>query len=284
MGDHGGTASRATGAGVRTRNWRRSVAKEWLAKAVYPVVLLLNRPSLSWFGDFIYDLALRCNGIAITFPGREGLTRAEENFLHRIRGRLQGGVLVDIGANHGAYCRMLHRVAPAARVIAFEPHPVTFGHLQRFMADMPVVELLNCAVGAEAGRLSLYDFRHDDGSTQASLSEAAVALYAADIVEHQVTCTTVDAFMAEAGLERIGFLKIDTEGHDLSVLKGASQALRERRIGLIQFEFIPANIATEATMHAFFEVCPPMSAGIMDWRPGSSSGTSPDPARLPPGW
>jgi hypothetical protein len=60
--------------------------------------------------------------------------------------------------------------------------------------------------------------------------------------------------MAEAQLDHIDLLKIDTEGHDLAVLIGAEQALRDRKIRMIQFEFIPANIATGVTMHHFFTV------------------------------
>ena len=76
--------------------------------------------------------------------------------------------------------------------------------------------------------------------------------FTSDIVTHEVECTTLDRFMKDAGIEMIDLLKIDTEGHDLSVLKGARQALHDRRIRMIQFEFIPANIATGATMHGFF--------------------------------
>ena len=209
---------------------------------------------MAWFGDFVYDFALRCNGIAITFQGKAGLTRAEEHFLHQNRTKFQGGILFDVGANHGACARLLCTIAPTARILAFEPHPASFAILRERMAGMPSVSLINKAVGDTIGPLTLYDFRVGDGSTQASLRESAVAFYSDDIVAHAVDCTTIDDFMAESGIDRIDFLKIDTEGHDLSVLKGARLALRDRKIGMIQFEFIPANIATGASMHGFFEV------------------------------
>jgi FkbM family methyltransferase len=209
---------------------------------------------MTWFADLLYDIALRCNGIAITFAGNAGLTRAEENFLDRNKDRFQNGVLFDIGANHGAYAQFLAKLAPNARIFAFEPHPTTFGLLNAHMKPLPGVQSINRAVADKIGQLKLYDFRLEDGSTQASLSESAVALYSSDIIEHTVECTTIDAFMAEYGLDHIDLLKIDTEGHDLSVLMGAAKALRDRKIGMIQFEFIPANIATGVTMHGFFEV------------------------------
>ncbi|PPQ38316.1 FkbM family methyltransferase [Rhodopila globiformis] len=239
---------------VRAPIWQPGKVKSMVAQLAYPVFLMLNRPSMTWFGNLAYDFALRCNGIAITFGGTHGLTAAEEHFLDRIKGRLQGGVLLDVGANHGAYARRLRQLAPTARIIAFEPHPVTFAYLATRMADMPSVALINQAVGAQAGSFTLYDFGTSDGSTQASLSEAAVGLYSADIVQHPVECTTIDAFMSQSGLECIDFLKIDTEGHDLSVLQGAAAALRGKKIKMIQFEFVPANIATGVTMHDFFNV------------------------------
>jgi FkbM family methyltransferase len=208
---------------------------------------------MAWFGDLLYDFALRCAGIAITFGGKAGLTLAEEHFLARNKAKLQGGLLLDVGANHGAYARLLHKLAPTARIIAFEPHPRTFAVLRDLMTDMPSVSLVNEAVGDKTGKLNLYDFGFSDGSTQASLSEATIALYSSDIVAHSVDCTTIDDFMERSGVDRIDFLKIDTEGYDLSVLKGARKALSEHKIGMIQFEFIPANIATGATMRGFFE-------------------------------
>jgi len=163
-------------------------------------------------------------------------------------------VLLDVGANHGAYARLLYKLAPQARIIAFEPHPATFQLLARSLSDIPQIELVNKALGAEAEEVKLYDFLSADGSTQASMSKSAVELYTPDVIEHAVVCTTLDAFMTEHSIDHISFLKIDTEGFDLAVLQGSAHALRDGRISMIQFEFIPANIATGVTMHQFFEV------------------------------
>ena len=48
--------------------------------------------------------------------------------------------------------------------------------------------------------------------------------------------TTLDAWTARHGVERIGLLKIDAEGHDFAVLDGASRLLREGRIALLVWE------------------------------------------------
>ena len=238
-----------------TPMWRDTLARRMMAALALPVFWVLNRPSLQWFANAAYDFALRCNGVAVNFKGRHGLTRGEECFLRRHRASLAVGVLFDVGANHGAYAKFMHLLAPAARIYAFEPHPRTFAALRKNVVS-PAVTLVNLALSDQAGQLRLYDFAATDGSTQASLSSAAVGLFAADMVEHEITCTTIDAFMHEHGIERIEFLKIDTEGFDINVLRGAKQALAERRIGIIQFEFIPANIAVRVTMRDFFDALP----------------------------
>ncbi len=79
-------------------------------------------------------------------------------------------------------------------------------------------------------------------------------MFDSNTVSHKVETTTIDAYMANAGIDAIDFLKIDTEGFDINVLRGATGALRRGAIKAIQFEFIPADIAMRVTMRDFFEV------------------------------
>ncbi|WP_149537757.1 FkbM family methyltransferase [Siccirubricoccus phaeus] len=235
-----------------TPRWRRGRFHGLKARLAYPLFLLLNRPRFAGFGRLAYDFALRCNGLAINFPGPGGLSRAEDAFLRRLAPQLRDGVIFDVGANEGAYARRLAALLPQARILAFEPHPRTAARLRgRVPANVEVVEQ---AVGAAAGSVVLHDFAGEDGSTQASLDPGAIRLYGGEPTRFEVACTTIDDILAARGIERVAFLKVDTEGYDLAVLKGAARALAERRIGVIQFEFIGANIVTGATMRQFFEV------------------------------
>lgn len=234
--------------------WRDSLGKRLVIGLSFPLFFLLNRPSLQWFAKAVYDFALRCNGIAINFHGKHGLTIGEERFIQSQLEASETGILFDVGANNGAYARFLRMVCPQAQIYAFEPHPRTFARLrERTVPDARMV-LVNSAVSNETGSIKLYDFAGDDGSTQASLDENAIRLFSADTVAHDVTATTIDAFMKERGIARIRLLKIDTEGFDLAVLQGASEALAARAIDAVQFEFIPANIARHVTMRDFFTV------------------------------
>jgi len=233
--------------------WRAHRGRQLAARLAYPLIWLLNRPAAAGIGRALYDIALRCNGIAINYKGRHGLTLPEERFLARIAPQLGAGTVLDVGANRGAYALELRRLAPRARILAFEPHPRSHAALRQVLEGTGA-QALQLAFGDAAGTLKLYDFAAADGSTQASLSRESVGLYTQDMVEHEVPCMTLDTFLEEHGIGTVDFLKVDTEGFDLKVLQGARHALAARRIRLIQFEFIAANIATGVRMRDFFDL------------------------------
>lgn len=70
--------------------------------------------------------------------------------------------------------------------------------------------------------------------TTASLRRNTLAGHARS---EAVQLTTVDQVCAEDGIEQIDLLKIDTEGHEIEVLLGASSMLQAGRIASVQFEF-----------------------------------------------
>lgn len=236
-----------------TPKFSSGTLKRVVTRLAFPVFYALNRPSLQFLAEAAYDFALRWNGFAIGFQGHHGLSCAEERFLSRRLPTIGRGVLFDVGANHGSYTKFLHRLSPGSTIHAFEPHPATFASLQQ-RAAAPSVTLVNMAVSDTEGTMQLYDFAESDGSTQASLAQASVGMFDSNTVSHTVETTTIDAYMAELGIDAIDFLKIDTEGFDINVLRGATGALRRGAIKAIQFEFIPADIAMRVTMRDFFEI------------------------------
>ncbi len=55
--------------------------------------------------------------------------------------------------------------------------------------------------------------------------------------EETVRLSTFDDYCASGNIERVDFVKIDVEGHELSVLRGAKRMLNEGRVGVVQFEY-----------------------------------------------
>jgi FkbM family methyltransferase len=239
---------------VHIERWQPSRTRSFLEAMAYPLAYALNRPRFRGAGQLLLELALRCNGIGVSRPGRQGLTAAEESFLQGAASRFGEGVVLDVGANVGAFAALVRRLAPKAAVTAFEPHPRTFSHLATTAARSGF-EAVNAALSDSAGTTVLHDFADADGSTQASLDPEAVTLHGGGkVVTHEVQCLTLDLLAEQRGWDRIAFLKIDTEGFDLNVLRGARRLLAEQRIAIIQFEFIPSNIVRKVTMMDFFDV------------------------------
>ena len=123
-------------------------------------------------------------------------------------------VMFDVGANIGQSCLSYAQSFPEASIYAFEPVPATFDLLRTAVADTPSIRPWNLGLSNKTGTAAMELSRASVGSKivagDAAKNPAAVQVQTMRGVE----------FCREQGIERIGFLKIDTEGHDLNVLRG----------------------------------------------------------------
>ena len=146
-----------------------------------------------------------------------------------------GDVVFDIGANFGWYTGLLARqVGAAGKVHAFEPLP-TVAALTRETVAMnglnDAVELANEGVGSVSGTFTVYTF------TKLPHGHASAAdLGRADAVPHECRITTLDAYVAAREIARIDFVKVDVEGHELEVFKGATRTLCAPEAPIVSFE------------------------------------------------
>jgi FkbM family methyltransferase len=145
----------------------------------------------------------------------------------------------DVGANIGQFASETLRELPDTIVHSFEPHPRAFAKLSRSISG-PRLSAHEWAVGDREGEAVLYVYGSDkDGSLINSLTPDArfPQKFGYQAREVKVRCTTIDAFCREAEVERIDLLKVDTEGFDLFVLRGAERMLREGRVRFVYVEF-----------------------------------------------
>lgn len=208
--------------------------RRWIGQAL--AFVLARR----WFQPAargLYRLALIGLNIGtgdhVATSGEQFALRRASQLLHAQPQR----VVFDVGANLGAFTRAaLEAFGPATRVLAFEPSPQTFGLLTAALAGHAGVEPHNLGLGEQPGRLNLYS--DGVGSGMASLYQRDLQAQGRvlDQVE-QVEVTTLDRFCAEHQITAIDYLKLDVEGHELSVLRGARGLLEAEAIRLIQFEF-----------------------------------------------
>ncbi len=134
------------------------------------------------------------------------------------------GVVIDAGANIGLVTLGLAPLVPLGRIHAFEPGTMAFRCLQANLADDPLANATphNLALADAPGTLTLHEH---PVSASASQVVTSAHIGAAGMPLRQVQATTVDAFIAQAGLNRLDLLKIDVEGFEPEVLAGAVGAL-----------------------------------------------------------
>jgi FkbM family methyltransferase len=136
-------------------------------------------------------------------------------------------VAFDIGANRGQTALSLANAFPDASIHSFEPVAVTFKELEKTAAQLPRVRAHRLALADAPGELTM----SADADGQNRLVDRAFT----GAVE-RVPVSTVDQFCAEHGIDRIDLLKIDVEGAELRVLKGASESFEKRSIPMLLSE------------------------------------------------
>lgn len=158
-------------------------------------------------------------------------------------------VVFDVGANVGDYTRLVLDHLPEAVVFAFEPAKAVYDTLTgRLASESARVKAFNFGFSDTAGTVDLHAYAVDGNEVSLLASiDVRRQTQAVDVTRRgseRVRMETLDAFCDAESVERIDLLKIDVEGHELSVLRGARRMLAEGRVAIIQFEFGPANISS----------------------------------------
>jgi len=161
-------------------------------------------------------------------------------------------VIFDVGAHVGKYSAQLIRSFPKADVYAFEPNPATFAQLSERFANGEI-HCINLGVSSEAGRMEMYVYPDNPTTSHATAyREVITDLNAAQAQRVDVSVTTLDDFCRDQAITRVDFLKIDTEGHELEVLRGATGLLARGGLPVVQFEFNEPNVVSRVFMRDFY--------------------------------
>lgn len=165
--------------------------------------------------------------------------RAEQMFyLQYLR---EGMVVFDVGANVVELTLLFSRFVGAGQVHAFEASGRVFERLMSVInaAACSNVLLNHLAVAETEGkaRLYVYDDLHLGWNTLANRPLENYGIDVKPVAVEDVEATTIDLYCEREGIGQIDLLKIDVEGAEFQVLKGAHQMLREKRVSYITFEF-----------------------------------------------
>lgn len=166
-------------------------------------------------------------------PGlRAGLDRTiyyngtyEAGTIDVINGLLRpGDTFLDVGSNIGLMSLVAsHAVGETGKVVAFEPQPDTYATLTRNMQlnQRTNVITVNEAIGAAAGEATIYSNR------QRTASASLIPLDDEITTVQQTRIETLPGFLQAHKISTVRMIKIDVEGWELEVLKGARSILAQ---------------------------------------------------------
>jgi FkbM family methyltransferase len=201
------------------------------------------------FGGATGDVTADFRGVRLTFPAKDvilapGLIggfyeRIELDIFEQLAAA--STTIIDVGANIGLYCCIAAGRLPATgSVVAFEPVPENLAYLRKNIEENELATLVAVegqAVGQARGEIEIYLL---EGSTARHSASAKNVCNSATSIA--VPLVSLDEYVQlDLGSRRIDLLKVDVEGYETAVLRGASCMLREDRPTLF-IEYVPDNL------------------------------------------
>ena len=147
-------------------------------------------------------------------------------------------LIFDIGAEDGSSCERYSRLFTKPILHVFEPRLEQFGIMKSKFNDKKNIYLNNVAVGSKK---EIKIFNQIKGGGRSSFLKSTVDNLS-DQTQIDVQVITIDEYVNKNNIKRINLLKIDTQGYEDEVLKGAQETLKLNKIDIIETELILGNM------------------------------------------
>jgi len=153
-------------------------------------------------------------------------------------------LILDVGAHIGLAATRFRELFPRATIHCFEPFPESFEILEKAVGELSPIQLHNLALAATEGQADFSVNRNSATNSLLASDDSAEMYWRSDAPSTTGTLTvptaSLDAFAREHSIAQIEILKMDVQGGEYDVLKGAAELLGRRAIGLIYMELITA--------------------------------------------
>ena len=149
-------------------------------------------------------------------------------------------VVFDIGANKGQSILTYKGLFKEAEIFSFEPNPLLFSGLKNQFSSDSKVHLYQDALGEQKGNNEFIIYENNELSSFKSIEVNSVNPFSNEQINSKiiVKTNTLDEFVLEHGVKKIDILKIDTQGYELEILKGATNCLKN---GIIENIYLELN-------------------------------------------
>ena len=149
-----------------------------------------------------------------------------------------GEIVIDVGANVGHISLLLSDIVGPSGIFAFEPTPISFARLRENweLNGWPIENLKQMAVGARSGRVFI-------PNVDRPLTTNTILDTPAKAGSVEIPLVRLDDFRDSWHGQPIGLLKVDVEGYEQQVFRGARELLRIDRPRFVMFESLSGKIA-----------------------------------------
>ncbi len=153
-------------------------------------------------------------------------------------------LVLDVGANEGQFAQMLRtRLGYPHRIVSFEPLKDAYARLNRAAALDNNWDCYNMAIGESRQTAVINISANSQSSSLLPVSESAVAIEPGIgyVGQQQVTVDTLDEMLPKISKPDDSiYLKVDTQGYELNVLRGALEVLDRFKLIQLEAAFFPA--------------------------------------------
>lgn len=219
----------------------------------------IARPSLQSFWRSLYLISRA----GMNFGGGSEFDCSGElwvlEFIKRVLKDEQNLVIFDVGAHKGYYATaVLNVFQEQAKVLCFEPSASTFKELEANLSSFKNISLFNFGFGEREETVDLY--YTSTGETTASIFSKEQFHTNQSLLEltEKIYLKSLDEFCRENQIKKIDFLKLDVEGNELNIVKGAKELMSSNSINFIQFEFGETNVNSRTYFRDFFYLLNPL--------------------------
>lgn len=199
------------------------------------------------------SMAIYCENFLIRYENIDwqAQTNGERLLLQRLS-MLPECVAFDVGAHFGGWTDIALGFLRDPTIHAFEVAPVTAEMLSQRFGRHDNVRVNFMGLGEAEGTVNVAYFP-DHADNSRIVPEKGGCASGAQVLSAYLT--TGDSYCRSNDVERIDLLKIDVEGHELPVLRGFSELLQKKLIGVVQFEYVADfMIRNERCLEDVFEL------------------------------
>lgn len=142
---------------------------------------------------------------------------------------LDPDLFLDVGANRGQFSLVARATHPRRPIHAFEPQPVEAAVYRKLLTHRPGIILHELALGDQSGEADLHISRRRDSSSLLPIGDLQAKLFPSteEVGTHRVKVVTLDSLQTNWSAAKRILLKLDVQGFELGVLRGAPETLQQ---------------------------------------------------------